>query len=103
MRNRIQLSEETADLLAAAGKVHWLRSREEPVTAQGKGKLQTYWLLTKEEERKELEAAADKAENDDRAAIKEQIAQAPLDIKTCTLAEVEALLSPKVQRLCRYE
>ena len=102
MRNRIQLSEETADLLAAAGKVHWLRSREEPVTAKGKGKLQTYWLLTKEEERKELEAAADKAENDDRAAIKEQIAQAPLDIKTCTLAEVEALLSPKVQRLCRY-
>ncbi|CAJ1960714.1 unnamed protein product [Cylindrotheca closterium] len=104
MRNRIQMSEETADLLAAAGKVHWLRRRDEVVTAKGKGKLQTYWLLTKEEERAEMEAAADKlsSENDNRAVIQEQINQAPLDIKTCTLEEVESLLSPKVRRLCKW-
>mmetsp|Transcript_21694 Transcript_21694/g.53584 ORF Transcript_21694/g.53584 Transcript_21694/m.53584 type:complete len:1189 (-) Transcript_21694:77-3643(-) len=100
MRNRIQVSEETGDLLAAAGKVHWLRSRDEAVTAKGKGKLHTYWLLTKAEERAEMEAAADISA--DRAVIQEQINQAPLDIKTCTLEEVEALLSPKVRRLCSW-
>lgn len=43
-RDKIQLSQETADLLLAAGKSHWIRAREEKVNAKGKGELQTYWL-----------------------------------------------------------
>jgi hypothetical protein len=43
-RGRIQLSQETADLLAAAGKGHWLVPREDKIVAKGKGELQTFWL-----------------------------------------------------------
>ena len=44
MSNRIQMSQETTDLLIAAGKSQWLRARQEKVNAKGKGELQTYWL-----------------------------------------------------------
>jgi class 3 adenylate cyclase len=43
-RDRIQISQETADLLCAAGKANWITPREEKVVAKGKGELQTYWL-----------------------------------------------------------
>jgi len=43
-RGKIQISQETADLLMAAGKSHWLRARDEAVVAKGKGELKTYWL-----------------------------------------------------------
>ena len=42
--NRIQVSEETAKLLMAAGKERWLTQRENGVEAKGKGLLTTYWL-----------------------------------------------------------
>ena len=41
---RVQISQETADLLIAAGKGAWFVPREEKVFAKGKGDLQTYWL-----------------------------------------------------------
>ena len=41
---KIQVSQETADLLKAAGKEHWLKPRDEVVFAKGKGELKTYWL-----------------------------------------------------------
>lgn len=43
-RGKIQVSQETADLLMAAGKSHWLKPRDELVLAKGKGELKTYWL-----------------------------------------------------------
>jgi hypothetical protein len=43
-KNRIHLSKQTADLLMASGKENWVRARDAPVTAKGKGQLQTYWL-----------------------------------------------------------
>jgi Adenylate and Guanylate cyclase catalytic domain len=43
-RGRIQVSEQTADLLFAASKDNWLIKREDKIDAKGKGKLQTYWL-----------------------------------------------------------
>jgi len=42
--DKIQVSQQTADLLIAAGKQSWLTPREEFVSAKGKGQLQTYWL-----------------------------------------------------------
>jgi class 3 adenylate cyclase len=42
--NKIHLSQQTVDLLIAAGKNRWVKAREELVTAKGKGQLQTYWL-----------------------------------------------------------
>jgi DNA-binding NarL/FixJ family response regulator len=37
IKDRIQISQETADELIAAGKVHWLTPREDKVIAKGKG------------------------------------------------------------------
>jgi Adenylate and Guanylate cyclase catalytic domain len=42
--NRIQVSQQTADLITKFGKDKWLVPRENKVTAKGKGELQTYWL-----------------------------------------------------------
>ena len=46
MKDKIQISQETADLLIAAGKSHWFVKRDGLVKAKGKGELQTYWLTT---------------------------------------------------------
>lgn len=43
-RDCIQLSQDTADLLIAAGKANWLSQREDVVNPKGKGEMQTYWL-----------------------------------------------------------
>lgn len=43
-KGRIQMSQETADLLVMAGKQHLIRQREDTVTAKGKGEMTTYWL-----------------------------------------------------------
>lgn len=41
---RIHLSEDTANLLKAASKSHWLQIRTDKVDIKGKGSTQTYWL-----------------------------------------------------------
>ena len=43
LRNKIHISQETADLLREAGKGHWIEERKDIVVAKGKGALQTYW------------------------------------------------------------
>lgn len=43
-RDRIQLSQDTADILVTGGKGCWLHERADMVEAKGKGTLQTYWL-----------------------------------------------------------
>jgi len=45
--NRIHVSEETARLLAEAGKASWLTPRNETVLAKGKGEITTFWLFDK--------------------------------------------------------
>ena len=44
VKNMIQVSQETADLITSAGKQHWLTARNDLVKAKGKGELQTYWI-----------------------------------------------------------
>jgi hypothetical protein len=43
-RGKIQLSQETADLLVVAGKGSWILPRKDVVIAKGKGAMRTYWL-----------------------------------------------------------
>ena len=43
--NRCQVSNETANLLIAAGKAAWLQERDDKIVAKGKGTLTTYWVL----------------------------------------------------------
>jgi hypothetical protein len=47
IKNRIQCSTETAELLLASGKSQWITPRDETVHAKGKGELQTYWVQVK--------------------------------------------------------
>ena len=45
LKNRIQLSQQTADLINASScKDVWVKPRETLIEAKGKGTLQTYWL-----------------------------------------------------------
>jgi hypothetical protein len=44
LKDRIHVSEATADELVGSGKEHWLTAREEMIEAKGKGKMQTYWV-----------------------------------------------------------
>eukprot|EP00980_Cylindrotheca_fusiformis_P001064 scaffold293_cov135-Cylindrotheca_fusiformis.AAC.4 len=46
-RNRIQVSQVTADLLVASGLSAWIIPRKSMVSVKGKGEMQTYWLNTK--------------------------------------------------------
>eukprot|EP00980_Cylindrotheca_fusiformis_P005418 scaffold1157_cov122-Cylindrotheca_fusiformis.AAC.10 len=43
-RNRIQVSQVTADLLVASGLSAWIVPRESKIFVKGKGEMQTYWL-----------------------------------------------------------
>jgi class 3 adenylate cyclase len=43
-RNRIHVSEATANLLIKAGKSSWLTRRQDKIVAKGKGEMQTYWV-----------------------------------------------------------
>ena len=47
MKDRIQISQDTADKLLSTEMRKLVRKREEVVTAKGKGQMQTYWLLSK--------------------------------------------------------
>ena len=53
-KNRIQLSQSTADRLIATGKGGWIRPRETKVEAKGKGLVQTYWLASRSNQTKKL-------------------------------------------------
>eukprot|EP00980_Cylindrotheca_fusiformis_P012356 scaffold3033_cov91-Cylindrotheca_fusiformis.AAC.2 len=43
-KNRVQISQATADLLAEAGLSHWTTPRERTIYLKGKGDMQTYWM-----------------------------------------------------------
>jgi hypothetical protein len=42
--NCIQISQETADLLASANKSHWFKERDGKTAAKGKGELVSYHM-----------------------------------------------------------
>ncbi|CAB9517945.1 Receptor-type guanylate cyclase gcy [Seminavis robusta] len=46
-KNKIHISEETAELLRAGGKPHWLQPREEKIAVRSKGMVQSYWVFPK--------------------------------------------------------
>jgi hypothetical protein len=43
-RNKIQISEATADILTKSGMSNWITPREDAVEAKGKGFLKTFWV-----------------------------------------------------------
>eukprot|EP00934_Nitzschia_sp_Nitz4_P007445 Nitzschia sp. Nitz4//scaffold17_size182527//156864//160606//NITZ4_001879-RA/size182527-snap-gene-0.304-mRNA-1//-1//CDS//3329539415//7435//frame0 len=43
-KSKVQVSNDTAEILIAAGKKHWITPRQDLIVAKGKGTMQTYWL-----------------------------------------------------------
>jgi hypothetical protein len=56
LRDKIHISEETANLLIEA-EDNWFKPREDVIVAKGKGALQTYWLTPKHETRSNYQAS----------------------------------------------
>ena len=70
LRNKIHVSQETADLLREAGKSHWVEERKDVVVAKGKGALQTYWLNPDQEEKPSEEALAASSDGENKEGEK---------------------------------
>jgi hypothetical protein len=49
LKQKIQISQETANRLIDCGKSSWVVPRENTIMVKGKGEMQTYWLQTKQE------------------------------------------------------
>lgn len=62
-KDRIQISQETADELIVAGKADWIMPRQDKIVAKGKGELQTYWLLAKRSTPKSNDSSLDDCED----------------------------------------
>ena len=58
----IQVSASTADLLMKAGKTYWVKAREDLVHAKGKGKVQTYWVVSKSTQGLEVNRSEENSE-----------------------------------------
>jgi len=105
-KNKIHVSQETADLIMAAGKSHWVRPREEKVFAKGKGELKTYWIELKGDSARssrsgsseesdsnmELESAQATLKHLDKPVTSEGLkeegeGQNPLNVKTMRLVQ----------------
>jgi len=109
-RNRIQVSEETAELLTNAGKEHLLEQRKGLVEAKGKGKLKTFWLLTIDEEQsrgRKIRRSAG-AELIMKSLSPKKFLSEALTPRTKKqtiefhLWRAESELSPKTRRLCQW-
>ena len=91
-RDRIQISQESADLLYAAGKGEWIVPREDIVVAKGKGEMKTYWLEVASHEG----ASVTSGESSDAESIVEMQLQAQNDDYN---DQEDVVLSDKTLRL----
>jgi class 3 adenylate cyclase len=94
LRDKIQVSQDTADLLIAAGKSKWLTPREEKVVAKGKGEMQTYWVAVGSSNNKssEDETSTDTDEEEDGNQLIDQMGNQNFNPRT----------SAKTSRLVRW-
>ena len=74
IKNKIQVSQQTAEKLMADGKKHWLRMREDRVIAKGKGVLTTYFIVIKERKRasEASSGASSRTSSDNSSSIPEE-------------------------------
>eukprot|EP00980_Cylindrotheca_fusiformis_P008512 scaffold1807_cov140-Cylindrotheca_fusiformis.AAC.4 len=79
-RNRIQLSQATADMLTEAGLASWITPRSSRIYVKGKGDMQTYWLQKSKHRKAKLSdmsrdmlTVAEAAETEDESESNEEI------------------------------
>lgn len=96
IKGKIQISEDTAELLRSSGKGRWLRRRADTIIAKGKGEMQTFWLVVSS--REDSDQTEGSTRGSEGAEIEEIKSVAPVvassDNKTNRLIEwnVEVLL-----------
>jgi hypothetical protein len=104
MRNRIHISEETANLLETASKGHWIKPRDDLVHAKGKGELKTFWLICKDASGGSEKSGGGTPASDVRPSIKDLTSlkksnpEIPGTVMKSTIPE-KTELSPKMLRL----
>ena len=86
----IHVSEETANLVKAAGKDDWLTEREDKIIAKGKGQLTTFFVTIKK-------AAAGSVTNSDSVGTAEKS-----DLDGFSLSTAGTGLSARVKRLVTF-
>eukprot|EP00526_Cylindrotheca_closterium_P003634 CAMPEP_0113617770 /NCGR_PEP_ID=MMETSP0017_2-20120614/8966_1 /TAXON_ID=2856 /ORGANISM="Cylindrotheca closterium" /LENGTH=1245 /DNA_ID=CAMNT_0000527205 /DNA_START=214 /DNA_END=3951 /DNA_ORIENTATION=- /assembly_acc=CAM_ASM_000147 len=110
-RNMIHVSQETADLLTAAGMESELKRREELVSAKGKGKLQTYWLKVNHKEEEQSDYINSKPfdglqsgslSNSGFVTKPTNYNNTCLNTDASNYEAIEEMLSPRVRRLCQW-
>eukprot|EP00980_Cylindrotheca_fusiformis_P014637 scaffold3974_cov140-Cylindrotheca_fusiformis.AAC.9 len=104
-RNRIQLSEASADLLKGAGLGKWIMPRNTKILVKGKGDMQTYWLRTtkarklKESDMKnDMSTVAETEETDEESENTEESGLAS-DDKDQGMTKIERLVEWNVEVL----
>ena len=110
MRNHIQVSEQTANLLRQNGKGRWVKLREESVSIKGKGNVQTFWLKTKAQSSKKYYmkqpnytgmemAAIDEADSDDDSDTEEDTSGHDGDV---IIGSPDEQVGDKMERLVQW-
>lgn len=100
---RIQISRDTADLLADAGKSDWFKPRADLVHMKGKGDVATFWLKVSRPKGARKRAKANADDFDDRSYYDEDDysdSEGSYDFETEEL--VQSMVSPKVSRLIEW-
>lgn len=93
-REKIHISEDTADLIKAARKDHWLTAREDKIHAKGKGQLQTYWLKIRRDHNRSSTSISDNdSESSDYSDDSDGDSEAKSDV------DGEIVLDERSQRL----
>mmetsp|Transcript_2536 Transcript_2536/g.6381 ORF Transcript_2536/g.6381 Transcript_2536/m.6381 type:complete len:1225 (+) Transcript_2536:138-3812(+) len=105
IREHIQISQDTADLLVAAGKNSWIRPREDVVVAKGKGEMQTYFVQVGKSKGSERTGTAT-ASMGDEADVSEvsEVSEEPLEeevMKPTASAKIARLIDWNVDVLIR--
>ena len=101
-RNKIHVSCETAALLAASGKSHWVQERTDIIAAKGKGYLKTFWLNIRSQSAPSTRSGSsgDESEVKDEPNNDSQIVKASkTPTKPALEAEAQALASSRMARL----
>ena len=99
--SKIHISEDTAQLLIAAGKPYWVVKREDKISAKGKGEMQTFWLLVEQSSYNRSSSIASGASdsNTDTADYWDAVVAQPKEVET---RHGEQELSVKIQRLVQW-
>jgi hypothetical protein len=101
-KNKIQISQSTADLLIRANKGRWVEPRKDAVKAKGKGILHTFWMMPQGKKSSDSNSNLD---NEDHHAVHKELGDSPtkeddiLAKEGRLIAWVTSLLEENIKRV----